>query len=186
MQVWSLDQEMATHSSILTWKIPWTEEPGRLHSMGSHACESLCKGFSVATRPHLFIYMCWSLILLVFVGIAFSGWLTAAFIVVQLMAHWVSDNIQLFHPLSPPSPPALNLSQHQGLFQWIADCPTVTLKSTLVSLHPRWDQFSSVTQSCRTLCNPMNCSTPGLPIGEGSGTPLQYSCLESPMDGRAC
>ena len=26
---------MAPHSSALTWKIPWTEEPGRLHSMGS-------------------------------------------------------------------------------------------------------------------------------------------------------
>ena len=40
-QVWSLGQEdplekeMATHSSILTWKIPWTEEPGGLQSMGS-------------------------------------------------------------------------------------------------------------------------------------------------------
>ena len=30
-----LEKEMATHSSILTWKIPWTEEPGRLHPMGS-------------------------------------------------------------------------------------------------------------------------------------------------------
>ena len=30
-----LEQEMATHSSILSWKIPWTEEPGRLQSMGS-------------------------------------------------------------------------------------------------------------------------------------------------------
>ena len=29
-----LDKEMATHSSILAWKIPWTEEPGRLQSMG--------------------------------------------------------------------------------------------------------------------------------------------------------
>ena len=29
-----LEQEMATHSSILAWKIPWTEEPGRLQSMG--------------------------------------------------------------------------------------------------------------------------------------------------------
>ena len=27
--------EMATHSSIIAWKIPWTEEPGRLQSMGS-------------------------------------------------------------------------------------------------------------------------------------------------------
>ena len=39
-QVWSLgwedplEEEMATHSSILAWKIPWTEEPGGLQSMG--------------------------------------------------------------------------------------------------------------------------------------------------------
>ena len=30
-----LEKEMATHSSILTWKIPWTELPSRLQSMGS-------------------------------------------------------------------------------------------------------------------------------------------------------
>ena len=30
-----LEKEMATHSSILAWKIPWMEEPGRLQSMGS-------------------------------------------------------------------------------------------------------------------------------------------------------
>ena len=29
-----LEKEMATHSSILAWKIPWTEEPGRLQSLG--------------------------------------------------------------------------------------------------------------------------------------------------------
>jgi len=29
-----LEKEMATHSSILAWKIPWTEEPGGLYSMG--------------------------------------------------------------------------------------------------------------------------------------------------------
>ena len=40
MQVWSpswegpLEKEMATHSSILAWEIPWTEEPGGLQSMG--------------------------------------------------------------------------------------------------------------------------------------------------------
>ena len=31
----TLEKEMATHSSTLAWKIPWTEEPGRLQSMGS-------------------------------------------------------------------------------------------------------------------------------------------------------
>ena len=30
-----LEKEIVTHSSILAWKIPWTEEPGRLQSMGS-------------------------------------------------------------------------------------------------------------------------------------------------------
>ena len=37
----------------------------------------------------------------------------------QTYVHWVSDATQPSHPLSPPSPPALNLSQHQGLFQWV-------------------------------------------------------------------
>ena len=31
-----LEKEMAPHSSTLAWKIPWTEEPGSLQSMGSH------------------------------------------------------------------------------------------------------------------------------------------------------
>ena len=31
----SLEKEMATHTSILVWEIPWTEEPGGLQSMGS-------------------------------------------------------------------------------------------------------------------------------------------------------
>ena len=30
----TLEKEMATHSSALAWEIPWTEEPGRLQSMG--------------------------------------------------------------------------------------------------------------------------------------------------------
>ena len=37
----------------------------------------------------------------------------------QTHVHCVSDAIQLFHPLLSPSPPAFNLSQHQGLFQWV-------------------------------------------------------------------
>ena len=36
----------------------------------------------------------------------------------QTHVHWVSDAIQLSHPLSSPSPPALNLSQHRGLLIW--------------------------------------------------------------------
>ena len=38
----------------------------------------------------------------------------------QTHVHWVSDAIQPSYPLSSPSPPAFNLSQHQGLFQWVS------------------------------------------------------------------
>ena len=38
----------------------------------------------------------------------------------QTHVGWVSDAIQLSHPLSPPSSFALSLSQHQGLFQWVS------------------------------------------------------------------
>ena len=37
----------------------------------------------------------------------------------QTHVHWVGDTTQTSHPLSSPSPPALNVSQHQGLFQWV-------------------------------------------------------------------
>ena len=37
----------------------------------------------------------------------------------QTHVHWVGDPIQSSHPLSSPSPPAFNPSQHQGLFKWI-------------------------------------------------------------------
>ena len=35
-----LEKEMATHSSILAWRIPWTEEPSRLRSMGSQRSQT--------------------------------------------------------------------------------------------------------------------------------------------------
>ena len=38
----------------------------------------------------------------------------------QTHVHWVSDAIQLSHLLPSPSPPTLNLSQHQGLFKWVS------------------------------------------------------------------
>ena len=37
----------------------------------------------------------------------------------QTHVHWFADAIQPSHPVSSPSPPALNLSQHQSLFQWV-------------------------------------------------------------------
>ena len=44
----------------------------------------------------------------------------------QVHVHWISDAIQTSHPLSPSFPSAFNLSQHQGLFQWISSSHQVT------------------------------------------------------------
>ena len=38
----------------------------------------------------------------------------------QTRIHWVSDAIQPSHPLSSPSPPTFNLSQHQSFFKWVS------------------------------------------------------------------
>ena len=38
----------------------------------------------------------------------------------QAHVHWVKDAIQPFHPLSPPSPPALSLAEPQNLFKWVS------------------------------------------------------------------
>ena len=46
-----LEKEMATHSSILIWKIPWMEKPGRLQSMGSQRV-----GHDWATSFHMKCY----------------------------------------------------------------------------------------------------------------------------------
>ena len=45
----------------------------------------------------------------------------------QIHVHWVGDAIQPSHPLSSPSPPAPNPSQHQGLFQWVKSSHEVAI-----------------------------------------------------------
>ena len=49
-----LEKAVAPHSSTLAWKIPWTEEPGRLQSMGSHRV-----GHNWATSLSLFTFIHW-------------------------------------------------------------------------------------------------------------------------------
>ena len=102
-----------------SWRIPWTEEPGGElcslmdkasllsdyltpswnHCSVSQSCPTLCDPMdcSIPGFPVLHYLLQFS----------------------QTHVHWVSDAIQPFHPLSAPSPPALKLSQHLGLFQWV-------------------------------------------------------------------
>ena len=95
----SLEKEMATHASILSWKIPWTEKPGRLPSVGLQSWAPLSTPVCFKPVTHLFV------------------------------AHLSVTPLSVIH-LS-----GANLSVAQG-------------------------------------------RSPGV----GNGTPLQYSCLKSPMD----
>ena len=54
-----LEEEMATHSSTLAWRIPWTEEPGGLQSMGSHRVRHDLKHGIVPERKSDFPRVTW-------------------------------------------------------------------------------------------------------------------------------
>ena len=54
----------------------------------------------------------------------------------QIHIPWVNDTNQPFHPLSPPSPLAFNLSQHQGLFNWVSSLHQVVKVLELQLQHP--------------------------------------------------
>ena len=55
-----LEEETATHSSVLAWRIPWTEEPGKLQSMGSRQSDTTER---LSTHTHVFLTVlglqCW-------------------------------------------------------------------------------------------------------------------------------
>ena len=91
-----LEKEMATHSGILAWEIPWTEEPGGLQSVLLCSVTKSCNPMD-CSPPGFPIPHCLP---------EFA----------QTRVHWVSDAIQPSYPLSPSSLSTLNLSQHQGLF----------------------------------------------------------------------
>ena len=90
----------------------------------------------------------------------------------QTHVHWVGDAIiQLFHSLSSPSPPALNFSQHQGLFQWVSSSHQVAKAlgvSASASVLPmniqdwlplRWTGWISCLRLQWMTCNKMKNAT---------------------------
>ena len=62
----------------------------------------------------------------------------------QTHVHWVGDAVQPSHPLSSPSPPAPNLSQHQGLFKWVSSSNQVA-KVLVFQLQHQSFQWTSRT-----------------------------------------
>ena len=66
--------------------------------------------------------------------------------------HWVSDAIQPSHPLSPPSPSALYLSQHWGLFQWADSLHQGPMYwSSQIRYNPVTNRFKGLDLTCEHL-----------------------------------
>ena len=76
----------------------------------------------------------------------------------QTHVHWVGDAFQLSNPLSSPSPPALNLSQHQGLFQSVSSSHEVAKVLVLQLQHQsfQWTSRTDLHQDglVESLCSP--------------------------------
>ena len=62
----------------------------------------------------------------------------------QTHVNWISDTMQPFHPLSSPSLPAFNLSQHQGLFQWVSSPHQVAKELELQPQHQSFQWYSGL------------------------------------------
>ena len=67
----------------------------------------------------------------------------------QTHAHWISDAIQPSHPLSSPSPPAFNLSQHHSLFKWVSSLYPPVAKVLEFQLQHQSFQWTLRTDSFR-------------------------------------
>ena len=114
---------MAPHSSTLAWKIPWTEEPGGLQTMGLRR---------VGTTEQLHFHFSLSCI-----------------------GEGNSNPLQCSCLENPRDGGAWWAAVYGVALSW-TQLKWLSSSSSL--------QFSSVAQSCPTLCNPMDCSTSGLPI----------------------
>ena len=62
----------------------------------------------------------------------------------QTHVHCISDAIQPYQPLLSPCPPAFNLAQHQGLFQWVSSSHQVEYLSFIFSISPS-NEYSGIT-----------------------------------------
>ena len=120
----------------------------------------------------------------------------------QTHVHWVGDAIQSSHPLLSPSPPALNFSQHQGLFKWVRSSHQVAkvLEFQLQHQSFQWTPSTGRVRLCATSYTaatrfPHPWDSPGKNTGVGchfllqcmkgkSESEVAQSCptLSDPMD----
>ena len=128
---------MATHSSILAWRILGMGEPGGLPSMGSHRVRHNWSDLVVAAAG---LFTIWATMEARYLGSVQFSSVAQSYLTLcdpmncstpglpvhhqlpeftQTHVHRVSDAIQPSHPLLSPFPLAPNPSQHQSHFQWV-------------------------------------------------------------------
>ena len=122
----ALEREMATYSNVLAWRIPGMGEHDGLPSTGLHRVRHDWSNLASATSRYTVKFLFNSVTQSCPTLYNTIDCSTPDFPIhhqlpelVQIHLHRVGDDIQPSHPLSFPSLPAFNLSQHQGLFQWV-------------------------------------------------------------------
>ena len=102
----------------------------------------------------------------------------------QIHIHWVSDAIQPSHPLSSPSPPAPNPSQHQSLFQWVSSSHQVAKLPEFQLQHQsfQWTPRADLLQNglVGSPCNPRDSQESSPTQQFKSINSLAFSFLYSP------
>ena len=175
---------MATHSSILAWRIPWTEEPGRLQPMGSQELDT--------TQQLNYYYY--------YYDSKYLGELSGKDSACQCRSHRKGG----FHPWGRKSPwrrkwqptPVFLLGKSHGQRSLVGYCPWGRKESDTTEVTQQQQQQQQMNAQVALVVKnlPIQAgdlrdrgSIPGLGTspGGGNGNPLQYSYLENPMDKRA-
>ena len=136
----SLEKEMATHSSTLAWKIPWMEEPGRLHTV--HGVAKSRTQLSDFTFFHFLQIRLWYFIYASPTKIKHEKW------AIIFQSHF---NHKFHIPVGKISESLLYpTAQYNTLF--------------LAGIWCIIDVAAKLLQSCPTLCDPIDGSPPGSPV----------------------
>ena len=155
----ALEKEMATHSSVLAWRIPGTGEPGGLLSMGSHR---VGHDWSELAAARVIIRWLWlsSSHLQLFAGgeLDFTNFTRFVLLFWPHLAAW---GIFLIVPWP--------WRQCQRMFKLLNNCTHLS------------QSVNSVAQLCPTLCDPMDHSMPGLPVHHYLPSLLKLMSIESVM-----